>query len=146
MKRMLKNLIIPCIIILIFSVVYFLIIPNVKKSDETKKIFNDFEKGMSNLNIEYEKNSIDASIFGANKAYSYTSNEKTVKLYVYSNNSKEYEQGLIDGYIVSKDDEESKLYGIIVNNCVLYMESGFPNDIEVLNLFQNLSKEYFDSL
>lgn len=146
MKKMLKKLIIPCIIVLIFSLIYFLIIPVFNKNNETNKLFSNFENGLKKLDIEYEKNNIDASIFGANKAYSYTSGDKTIKLYTYSIDSKDYKQGLVDGYIISNIDEDTKLYGAMANNCILYMESEFPHDVEVLELFQNLSKEYFDAL
>ena len=67
-------------------------------------------------------------------------------LYVYSNNSKYYNQGLKEGFVKSKNNDESRLYGVMNNNCILYMESEFPKDTEVLELFQNLSKEYLEAM
>ena len=146
MKKQIKNLIIPCIIVLLFAIVYLIIMPKIRYQKALNNIFTNFEKGLNNLEIEYEKTELDASFFGAEKAYSYISNEKKIMLYVYSNNSKYYKQGLNDGFVISKNNDESKLYGVVTNNCILYMESEFPKDTEVLELFQNLSKEYLEAM
>ena len=146
MKKKIKKFIIPIIIVLVFSIVYLFVIPTIKKKNATNNLFKSFEEGITKLEIKYEKKELDASVFGANKAYSYTSNEKTIMLYVYNTNSNYYKQGLKNGYIDSKNNDESKLYGVMANNCVLYMESEFPHDTDVLELFQNLSKEYLEAL
>ena len=146
MKKMIKNLIIPCIIVFLFAIVYLIIIPKMRYQNALNNIFTKFEEGLTNLEINYEKIEVDSTIFGAKRAYSYTSNEKTIMLYVYSNNSKYYNQGLKDGFVKSQNNDDSRLYGVMNNNCILYMESEFPKDIEVLELFQNLSKEYLDAM
>ena len=142
MKKIIKNLIIPFIIVLLFAIVYFIIIPNYKSSKASKEIFNEFEVGLTNLKIEYQKEEINASEFGAKKAYSYVANEKLMMLYIFDKNSKDYQEGSKNGFITSKENEESKLYGVFMNNCVLVIESEYPNNVEVLNLFITLSTNY----
>lgn len=146
MKKKIKNLIIPCIIVFLFAIVYLIIMPKMRYQKALNNIFTKFEEGLTNPEIDYEKTEVDAAFFGAKRAYSYTSNEKTIMLYVYSNNSKYYNQGLKDGFVKSKNNDESRLYGVMNNNCILYMESEFPKDTEVLELFQNLSKEYLEAM
>lgn len=146
MKKTIKKLILPIILIVLFVIIYFLVFPEIKQRNASKEIFDSFRNGLTSLNIEYVEVEINAEEYGAKKAYSYTSNEKLVMLYVYGKNSKIYNQGIIDNYISSNKNEESKLYGVFLNNCVLFMESGFPNDEQVLNLFTSLSKTYYESI
>ena len=146
MKKIIKNLIIPIIIVLLFAIVYFIIIPNYKSSKASEEIFNEFEVGLTNLKIEYSKEQVNANEFGAKKAYSYNTNEKLMTLYIFNKNSKDYQEGLKNGYITSKDFEETKLYGIFMNNCVLFIESDYPSNEEVVKLFTSLSENYIDEI
>lgn len=146
MKRQIKKFIIPTIVIGLFIIIYFFIYPIYKLDKATKTIFKDFENGLTNFKVEYKKEELDASEYGAKKAYSYTANEKLLMLYVFPKNSSKFNEGLKNGYIVSKKNDKSKLYGIFLNNCVLLIESEYPNNEQVLSLFNSLSEEYNSNL
>lgn len=146
MKKQIKKFIIPIIVITLFCIIYFLIYPMYKLDKASKNIFIDMEKELTNLKIDYKKKELDASEYGAKKAYSYTANEKLLMLYVFPKNSKEFNEGAKNGYIISKKTAESKLYGIFLNNCVLLIESEYPNSKHVLDLFNSLSNDYFINL
>lgn len=146
MKKYLNKLLVPIIIIFLFAIIYLVIIPLYLSSKAKKDIFKNFEQELNDLKIEYQKEDTNYKEFGANLAYKYVSNNKTVALYIFNKNSSEYNQGIKDGYITSNINEETKLYGVFINNCVLFMESEFPNDTEILNIFISLSKEYIKNL
>lgn len=146
MKKIVKKLIIPIIIVVLFAAAYFFIYPIFKLNNAVNNIFQNFENGLTNLNIEYQKEALDSTIFGAKKAYSYTADEKVLKLYVFPLNSSQYKEGEKNGYIASKDNEDIQLYGIFYNNCVLLIESDYPNNEQILTLFNSLSSDYLHSL
>ena len=135
-----KNIIIPIVVILIFSIVYFLVIPRIQYKNLAKKVLESFETSLINLGISAEKDILEAKEYGAFLAYSYIVDDKKVKVYIYNKNSNKFKQGQQDGFIESSKDKNFKLYGIFRNNCVLYMEEGFSNDDEVLNVFLELSE------
>lgn len=145
-----KKFIIPIILILIFIIIYFIVMPIIKSKKASDKasedIFKNFENGLTNLEIAYQKTELDAEEFGAKKAYSYVANEKIVMLYIYKKNSKIYKQGEENGFITSSKTPESSLYGIFMNNCVLLIEEDFPNSEQVLSLFSSLSEAYSDKI
>ncbi len=140
MKKI-KNIIIVALIIVLIVIGYFVVTKYFSKTNREDEIFSSFESGLTGLGITYTRSDVDASEYGAKKAYSYVANEKTIILYIFDSNSEEYKQGELNNFIQSKKNEESKLYGVFRNNCVLYMESEFPNDSEVLTLFINVVTE-----
>lgn len=135
-----KNFIIPLIIIGIFSIIYFLVIPSIEHKKLSKKFIESFENSLNNLNINYKKEELDAKEYGAIMAYSYIADDKKIMLYVYNKNNNKYKKGKKDGFIVSSKNADFRLYGIFMNNTVLYMEEGFPNDDEILKIFTELSE------
>lgn len=135
-----KNLIIPLIVVVIFSIIYFLIIPSMQYKKLSKKFIESFENRLYNLGIVVKKEKLDAKEYGASMAYSYTSDDKKMMLYVYDKNNKKYKNGQKDGFIVSSKDADFKLYGIFMNNVVLYLESEFPSSDEILKLLEELSQ------
>lgn len=141
-----KKFIIPIILVLIFIVIYFVIIPIIKSKKATNDIFKNFENGLTNLGIVYQKEKLDAKEYGAKKAYSYKANDKVAMIYIYKKNTKAYKNGEINGFIPSNKIPESSLYGIFMNSCVLFIEEDFPNSEQIINLFSSLSKDYFDKI
>ena len=122
MNKTIKIIIIPIIVIILFSFVYFIIIPRLNKKDFKDTLFKDFEQGLANLGISYTRNNVDASEYGAVMAYTYMAEDKYIGLYYFGENSSEYNDGELNGYIPSKINGESYLYGVFKNNCVLFME------------------------
>ena len=136
-----KNLIIIVLVLALITVGYFVITKYFSKDNRDEKIYSSFESGLNSLGITYTRSDVDASEYGAKKAYSYVANEKTIILYIFDSKSEEYKQGELNNFIQSKNNEEAKLYGVFKNDCVLYMESEFPNDSDVLTLFINVVTE-----
>lgn len=145
MKKKIKLLILPIILTILFLIIYFFIYPMVKSKKAIETIFSNFETGLTNLKIEYQKEEVDAKEFGAAKAYSYVSNDKILKIYVYRKNSHKFKEGLKQGYIIGKN-KTLKLYGIFTNNCVLFLQSGYPSDAQILSLFTALSEDYYNNI
>ncbi len=146
MKKLLNKLFIPIIIIVLFTICYFIIGPIYISYKAQKDIYNDFEKGLKDLKIEYNKTNVNYKEFGALQAYKYTANDRSIVLYIYDRDSEDFIKGSKEGYIISSENEETKLYGVFENNCVLFMEAEFPNDTEVLNLFISLSEKYIKNI
>ena len=146
MVRILKKLIVPSIIVLLFAFAYFIIIPYMQRRAIKENVFKSFEQKMTSLNIKYQKKQIDADEFGAWSAYSYVVGDKRVDLYVFNKDSKKYKSALKNHTIVSSKDSEKQLNGIFVGYCAIYVDNDFPNESEILNSFIVIATDYENKL
>lgn len=144
---MLKKLIVPIIIVVLFAVLYFFVIKPYGDRRLTKeKAFENFEIALKETNGEFTKKEISAKEYGAWKAYMYTVEGKNVKFYVFNNDSKAYSLGLQNYYISSTKNDDDRLYGLFYKHCVIYAEEDFPNTDKLLGAFINNMSDYDDSI
>lgn len=134
MSKILKKLIVPLIIVILFALVYFIVVPYFQRRAAKEQVFIDFEKNLKIFNISYKKSEISSAEFGAWKAYQYTSDNSKVRIYVFNKNSKEYNEGVKNGRIVSKNDKNTYLYAKFYGHCGIYIDEGFPQERELLSL------------
>lgn len=155
MIRILKKLVIPTIIVILFAFAYLVVVPYIQRRNLKEQVFNDFEKELSNLNYTYTKEKIDAKEFGAWKAYSYLNGGKIVRLYVFNKDSREYDSALENGMVKSLTNDENYLYGIFYGHCCLYISvdvavepvvDDTEFDEKLLNAFATIASKYENSL
>ena len=143
MNRILKKLIVPSIIVVLFALVYLIVIPYVQRRTAKEQVFTALEKNLKTFNISYKKSELSSTEFGAWKAYQYTTEDDLkVKLYVFNKDSKEYDQGVQDGRIISKKDKDTYLYAKFYGHCGIYVDEGFPHESELLSFMVITASNY----
>lgn len=142
---MLKKLIVPSIIVILFAFSYLVIIPYIQRRNIKENVFKKFEASLIKLNIQYTKKEISAKEYGAWKAYQYTVGDKAAKLYVFNLDSNRFQEGVKNSYIVSNKNSDMKLYAVFFNHCALQIDNEFPNETEIAQEFAVISSEYNNS-
>ena len=142
---MLKKLIVPSIIVILFAFCYLVIIPYVQRRNAKENVFKEFENTLTRLNVAYTKTEISAKEFGAWKAYQYIVGDKYTRIYVFNLDSKKYEEGIKNGYITTNKKDDEILYATFYNHCAFQIENEFPNETEILHELVKISAKYNNS-
>ena len=144
MIRILKKLIIPSIIVLLFAFVYLVFIPYMRRRNLKESVFKNVENVLTGYNINFSKQAVDAESYGAWKGYVYIDlkTNETITIYVFNKNSSAYDKALTNQYIESSKNSYDMLYAIFYGHCAIIIDDNFSNKDDLLNEFIVIAKNY----
>lgn len=132
------------ILIIAIGIITFIFFNNMNssntknKTETAEKVFNDFSKGLNDLDIEYVEANIDVSDYNVAIARMYISGDSRVAIYYLDVDDKEYEKIKNDGYITSNSNKDLIVSGMVENGYLFYLEQNFPKNTEVYELFSSI--------
>ncbi len=132
------------ILIIAIGIITFIFFNNMNssntknKTETAEKVFNDFSKGLKDLDIEYVEANIDVSDYNVAIARMYISGDSRVAIYYLDVDDKEYEKIKNDGYITSNSNKDLIVSGMVENGYLFYLEQNFPKNTEVYELFSSI--------
>ena len=132
------------ILIIAIGIITFIFFNNMNssntknKTETAEKVFNDFSKGLKDLDIEYVEANIDVSDYNVAIARMYISGDSRVAIYYLDVDDKEYEKIKNDGYITSNSNKDLIVSGLVENGYLFYLEQNFPKNTEVYELFSSI--------
>lgn len=100
--------------------------------------FQQFEKGLTEKQIEYEVNDKMASMVGAKEGYGYVfSDETAVELYLFDKNSDAYKEAIKENKITLESFDMTM--DVIFNDDICVYYNGEPsNKSDIQTIFENL--------
>lgn len=105
---------------------------------EEKNKFEEFEKGLTEAEIKFEKNEKSADMIGALEGYSYLYNETDyIELYLFDPKSEDFKK-VNETEEITVEVVDVSLPVIINDELVLYIDNGISNKEEIIEIFKNV--------